>query len=74
MPDVSLSGRALVAGSAQGELLHADLGLSFWGGAELHVGCAARTARSGAARRIARPTVRLAHPSFMGTTSCLTYR
>ena len=32
MPDVSLSGRALVAGSAQGELLHADLGLSFWGG------------------------------------------
>ncbi|WP_263145620.1 aconitase family protein [Pseudomonas sp. RIT-PI-AD] len=32
MPEISLSGRSLVAGSAQGELLHAEVGLSFWGG------------------------------------------
>ncbi|SEM47700.1 predicted aconitase subunit 1 [Pseudomonas sp. ok272] len=35
MPGVtSLSGRSLVAGRAQGELLFADVGLSFWGGVD----------------------------------------
>lgn len=34
MSDVSLTGRCLVAGSAQGELLYADVGLSFWGGVD----------------------------------------
>jgi predicted aconitase/predicted aconitase with swiveling domain len=34
MPDVRLAGRSLVAGSAQGALLHADVGLSFWGGVD----------------------------------------
>jgi len=34
MPDISLSGRSLVAGSAQGELLYCDVGLSFWGGVD----------------------------------------
>jgi predicted aconitase/predicted aconitase with swiveling domain len=34
MPDVSLNGRCLVSGSAQGELLWADVGLSFWGGVD----------------------------------------
>ncbi|MEB0076616.1 aconitase family protein [Pseudomonas sp. CCI3.2] len=34
MPDISLSGRSLVAGSAQGELLYSDVGLSFWGGVD----------------------------------------
>ncbi|HEX8595331.1 MAG TPA: aconitase family protein [Pseudomonas sp.] len=34
MPDVSLNGRCLVSGSAQGELLWADIGLSFWGGVD----------------------------------------
>lgn len=34
MPDISLSGRCLVSGSAQGELLYADVGLSFWGGVD----------------------------------------
>jgi hypothetical protein len=27
-----LGGRELVAGAARGEILHADVGLSFWGG------------------------------------------
>uniref|UniRef100_UPI000F01F39D aconitase X swivel domain-containing protein n=1 Tax=Pseudomonas viridiflava TaxID=33069 RepID=UPI000F01F39D len=30
--DKILTGRSLVGGSAQGELLFADVGLSFWGG------------------------------------------
>ncbi|EHJ92685.1 cis-3-hydroxy-L-proline dehydratase [Vreelandella boliviensis] len=34
MSDVSLTGRSLVRGSAQGELLYADVGLSFWGGVD----------------------------------------
>ena len=34
MPDFSLHGRSLVAGCAQGELLYADIGLSFWGGVD----------------------------------------
>jgi predicted aconitase/predicted aconitase with swiveling domain len=34
MPDMSLSGRSLVAGSAQGELLYSEVGLSFWGGVD----------------------------------------
>ena len=34
MSEVSLNGRCLVAGAAQGELLYADVGLSFWGGVE----------------------------------------
>ncbi|MFK3974619.1 aconitase X [Pseudomonas sp. NPDC087358] len=34
MSEVSLNGRCLVAGSAQGELLYADVPLSFWGGVE----------------------------------------
>src|SRR5471032_2274660 len=34
MSDVSLKGRSLVAGTAQGELLYADVGLSFWGGVD----------------------------------------
>jgi len=38
MSEVSLSGRCLVAGSAQGELLYADVGLSFWGGVEPFTG------------------------------------
>jgi predicted aconitase/predicted aconitase with swiveling domain len=38
MSDVSLTGRCLVAGSAQGELLHADVGLSFWGGVDPFTG------------------------------------
>ena len=38
MSEVSLSGRCLVTGSAQGELLYADVGLSFWGGVEPFTG------------------------------------
>lgn len=34
MPDFSLHGRSLVTGCAQGELLYADIGLSFWGGVD----------------------------------------
>ncbi|WP_397449345.1 aconitase X [Pseudomonas sp. NA-150] len=34
MSDISLSGRCLVSGSAQGELLYANVGLSFWGGVD----------------------------------------
>ncbi|KIN15463.1 aconitase family protein [Vreelandella titanicae] len=34
MSDVSLTGRSLVHGSAQGELLYTDVGLSFWGGVD----------------------------------------
>lgn len=34
MADISLNGRSLVAGSAQGELLYSDIGLSFWGGVD----------------------------------------
>jgi cis-L-3-hydroxyproline dehydratase len=34
MPDLSIQARSLVAGNAQGELLYADVGLSFWGGVE----------------------------------------
>lgn len=32
MPEISLQGRVLVGGAAHGELLYADVGLSFWGG------------------------------------------
>ncbi len=38
MSDASLHGRCLVAGQAQGELLYADVGLSFWGGVEPFTG------------------------------------
>jgi len=38
MSEVSLNGRCLVAGSAQGALLYADVGLSFWGGVEPFTG------------------------------------
>ncbi|WP_268800159.1 cis-3-hydroxy-L-proline dehydratase [Pseudomonas huanghezhanensis] len=38
MSEVSLTGRCLVAGIAQGELLYADVGLSFWGGVEPFTG------------------------------------
>jgi predicted aconitase/predicted aconitase with swiveling domain len=38
MSEVSLNGRCLVAGSAQGALLYADMGLSFWGGVEPFTG------------------------------------
>ncbi len=38
MSEVSLNGRCLVAGIAQGELLYADVGLSFWGGVEPFTG------------------------------------
>ena len=38
MSEVSLSGRCLVAGSAKGALLYADVGLSFWGGVEPFTG------------------------------------
>lgn len=38
MKDVSLVGRSLVAGTASGPLLHADLGLSFWGGISAETG------------------------------------
>ena len=31
---ISLTGRSLVAGAAQGALLFADVGLSFWGGVD----------------------------------------
>ncbi|WP_433736108.1 cis-3-hydroxy-L-proline dehydratase [Pseudomonas putida] len=34
MPGSTLTGRSLVAGWAQGELLFADVGLSFWGGVD----------------------------------------
>ncbi|TVU89890.1 cis-3-hydroxy-L-proline dehydratase [Vreelandella titanicae] len=34
MSDISLTGRSLVCGSAQGELLYTDVGLSFWGGVD----------------------------------------
>lgn len=34
MPGSMLTGRSLVAGCAQGELLFADVGLSFWGGVD----------------------------------------
>ena len=34
MPDFSLYGRSLVTGGAQGEVLYADIGLSFWGGVD----------------------------------------
>ncbi|RAU47637.1 MULTISPECIES: aconitase X [unclassified Pseudomonas] len=38
MSEVSLNGRCLVSGSAQGELLYADVALSFWGGVEPFTG------------------------------------
>jgi cis-L-3-hydroxyproline dehydratase len=38
MSEISLKGRSLVAGSAQGQLLYADMGLSFWGGVEPFTG------------------------------------
>jgi predicted aconitase/predicted aconitase with swiveling domain len=38
MSEVSLNGRCFVAGSAQGALLYADVGLSFWGGVEPFTG------------------------------------
>jgi predicted aconitase/predicted aconitase with swiveling domain len=38
MSEVLLNGRCLVSGSAQGELLYADVGLSFWGGVEPFTG------------------------------------
>lgn len=38
MNDVTLVGRALVPGTAAGPLLHADLGLSFWGGISAQTG------------------------------------
>ena len=38
MHDVTLRGRPLVAGTASGDLLHADLGLSFWGGISAETG------------------------------------
>ncbi|HEY0288587.1 MAG TPA: aconitase family protein [Pseudomonas sp.] len=38
MSEVSLNGRCLVAGLAQGELLYADMALSFWGGVEPFTG------------------------------------
>jgi predicted aconitase/predicted aconitase with swiveling domain len=38
MNDVGLVGRSLVAGTASGPLLHADLGLSFWGGVSAQTG------------------------------------
>jgi predicted aconitase/predicted aconitase with swiveling domain len=38
MNDVGLLGRSLVAGTASGPLLHADLGLSFWGGVSAQTG------------------------------------
>jgi cis-L-3-hydroxyproline dehydratase len=38
MRDVSLLGRSLVAGTASGPVLHADLGLSFWGGISAQTG------------------------------------
>lgn len=38
MSEVSLNGCCLVSGSAQGELLYADVGLSFWGGVEPFTG------------------------------------
>jgi predicted aconitase/predicted aconitase with swiveling domain len=38
MSEVSLNGRCLVAGVARGELLYADVGLSFWGGVEPFTG------------------------------------
>ncbi|NQD94247.1 DUF521 domain-containing protein [Pseudomonas sp. CrR25] len=34
MPDLSIRARSLVTGDAQGELLYADVGLSFWGGVD----------------------------------------
>ncbi|QLC73890.1 DUF521 domain-containing protein [Pseudomonas sp. LPB0260] len=34
MPELSIQARSLVAGNAQGELLYADVGLSFWGGVD----------------------------------------
>ena len=34
MPELSIHARSLVAGDAQGELLYADVGLSFWGGVD----------------------------------------
>jgi hypothetical protein len=38
MNDVSVLGRSLVPGTASGPLLHADLGLSFWGGVSAQTG------------------------------------
>ncbi|MDB6142936.1 MAG: hypothetical protein JWP80_1980 [Pseudomonas sp.] len=38
MSDISLNGHSLVAGSAQGELLYSDVGLSFWGGVDPFTG------------------------------------
>jgi len=38
MNDATLLGRPLVAGTAAGPLLHADLGLSFWGGISAETG------------------------------------
>lgn len=38
MSEVSLNGRCLVSGIAQGQLLYADVGLSFWGGVEPFTG------------------------------------
>lgn len=34
MPELSIHARSLVPGCAQGELLYADVGLSFWGGVD----------------------------------------
>lgn len=34
MPDFSMQARSLVSGRAQGDLLYADVGLSFWGGVD----------------------------------------
>lgn len=38
MPGSTLTGRSLMAGCAQGELLFADVGLSFWGGVDPDTG------------------------------------
>ncbi|NMT64544.1 cis-3-hydroxy-L-proline dehydratase [Marinobacter orientalis] len=38
MPDVPLSGRSLVTGKAEGEVLYANAGLSFWGGIDPSTG------------------------------------
>ena len=38
MNDVGFRGRSLVAGSASGPVLHADLGVSFWGGIAAETG------------------------------------
>lgn len=38
MPNMSLSGRSLVTGKAEGEVLYASTGLSFWGGIDPYTG------------------------------------